>query len=70
MVNAGGVVRVDRRLLLGTDTQLEEALFHSEDSSALSTSSIDRHNLTIRQGWAYLRRRTPCHAQRTEFLEG
>ncbi len=64
------VVRVDRRLLLGTPAELEEALFHSEDSSTLNTSFIERHNLTVRQGCAYLGRRTPCHARRTEFLEG
>ena len=64
------VVRVDRRLLLGTDPELDEALFHSEDSSTLNTSFIERHNLTIRQGCSYLGRRTPCHARRTEFLEG
>ncbi len=64
------VVRVDRRLLLGTQAELEEALFHSEDSSSLNTSFVERHNLTIRQGCSYLGRRTPCHARRTEFLEG
>ena len=64
------VVRVDRRLLLGTDAELEEALLFSEDSSTLNTSFIERHNLTIRQGSAYLGRRTPCHARRTEFLVG
>jgi IS1 family transposase len=64
------VVRVDRRLLLGTQAELEEALFCSEDSSTLNTSFIERHNLTIRQGCSYLGRRTPCHARRTEFLEG
>ena len=64
------VVRVDRRVLLGTQAELEEALFHSEDSSTLNTSFIERHNLTIRQGCSYLGRRTPCHARRTEFLEG
>ena len=57
-------------LLLGTDAQLEEALFYSEDSSTLNTSFIERHNLTIRQGCSYLGRRTPCHARRAEFLEG
>ena len=31
---------------------------------------MERHNLTIRQGCSYLGRRTPCHARRTEFLEG
>ena len=64
------VVRVDRRLLLGTQAELEEALFYSEDSTTLNTSFIERHNLTIRQGCSYLGRRTPCHARRTEFLEG
>ena len=64
------VVQVDRRVLLGTQAELEEALFHSEDSSTLNTSFIERHNLTIRQGCSYLGRRTPCHARRTEFLEG
>ena len=48
------VVRVDRRLLLGSAAELEEALFHSEDSSTLNTSFIERHNLSIRQGCAYL----------------
>ncbi len=64
------VVHVDRRLLLGRRSDLEEALFHSEDSSTLNTAFIERHNLTIRQGCSYLGRRTPCHARRTEFLEG
>jgi len=64
------VVRVDRRLVLGTQAELEEALFHSEDSNTLNTSFIERHNLIIRQGCSYLGRRTPCHARRTEFLEG
>ncbi len=44
--------------------------FHSEDSSTLNTSFVERHNLTIRQGSAYLGRRTPCHAQCTESLVG
>ena len=44
------VVRVDRRLLLGTPLELNEALFHSEDSSTLNPSFVERHNLTIRQG--------------------
>ena len=64
------VVRVDRRLLPGRHADLEEALFHSEDSTSLNTAFIERHNLTIRQGCSYLGRRTPCHARRTESLEG
>ena len=54
------VVRVDRRLLLGTQGELEEALFHSEDSSTLNTSFVERHNLTIRG----------CSYGCVEFLEG
>ena len=34
------VVRVNRRLLLGTQAQLEEAVFESEDSSTLNTSFV------------------------------
>ena len=64
------VVRVDRRLLLGTGAELERALFHSEDSSTLNASFVERHNLTIRQGSAYLGRRSPCHNRHTEFLVG
>jgi IS1 family transposase len=62
------VVRVDRRLLLGTEAELEQALLHSEDSSTLNSSFIERHNLTLRQGCSYLGRRTPCHARRDESL--
>jgi len=62
------VIRVDCRLLLGTKSELEEALFRSEDSSTLNTSFVERHNLTIRQGSAYLGRRTPCYARLIESL--
>jgi hypothetical protein len=48
---------------------LEEALRHSEDSSKLNTSFIERLNLTIRQGSAYLCRPTICHARWKERLE-
>ena len=64
------VIHVDRRLLLGTKSELEEALFHSEDSSTLNTSFVERHNLTIRQGSAYLGRRTPGHARHSRYLIG
>jgi hypothetical protein len=64
------VIRIDRRLQLGAKSELEEALFHSEDSSTLNTSFVERHNLTIRQGSAYLGRRTPCHARHSGSLKG
>jgi hypothetical protein len=63
-------VKVERRALLGAALRFEEALTNSEDSSTLNTSFIERLNLTIRQGSAYLRRRSPCHARSKERLEG
>jgi len=48
---------------------LEEALSNSEDSETLNTSFIERLNLTIRQGTAYLCRRTICQARSRERLE-
>ena len=63
------VTRVTRRLIFGTAEQLAELLFQSEDSSTLNTSFVERHNLTIRQGVAYLGRRTACHARKAECLD-
>jgi transposase-like protein/IS1 family transposase len=57
------VVKVDRYRVIGSRWQLEEALIRSEDSSKLNTSFIERLNLTIRQGSAYLYRRSACHAR-------
>ena len=42
----------------------------SEDSETLNTSFVERLNLTIRQGSAYLRRRSPCHARGADQLRG
>jgi len=63
------VTRVDKRLIVGSPSDLDEALFRSEDSSDLNTSFIERMNLTIRQGSAYLCRRSPCHARSRQRLE-
>ena len=57
------VVSIDRKLLIGSRDQLEDALYRSEDSDTLNTSFVERHNLTIRQGSSYLRRRTAAHAR-------
>lgn len=57
------VVRVERRLKIGTVTRLGDALLESEDSETLNTSFVERLNLTIRQGSAYLRRRSTSHAR-------
>jgi IS1 family transposase len=62
------VVRVERRVKIGTATRLKAALWESEDSETLNTSFIERLNLTIRQGSAYLRRRSPCHARGADQL--
>jgi transposase-like protein/IS1 family transposase len=63
------VVKVERRAIVGTEGRLEERLQRSEDSSTVNTSFIERLNLTIRQGSAYLCRRTICHARRRQRLE-
>jgi len=63
------VIKVERRAVIGAAWRLEQALCDSEDSSKLNTSFIERLNLTIRQGSAYLFRRTICHARWEERLE-
>ena len=49
--------------------RLKQALRDSEDSVKLNTSFVERLNLTIRQGSAYLGRRTICQARWKERLE-
>ncbi len=63
------VTKVDRRRIIGSKCQLEEVLFLSEDSEKLNTAFIERLNLTVRQGSAYLNRKSPCHARSKEQLE-
>jgi IS1 family transposase len=63
------IVKVERRALMGAAWRLEKALHYSEDSSKLNTSFIERLNLTIRRGSAYLFRRTICQARWKERLE-
>ena len=63
------MVRVDRRAVIGAAWRFDEALTHSEDSSTVNTSFIERLNLTIRQRAAYLSRRTLSHARATDTLE-
>ena len=64
------LVRVERRVKIGTASRLNAALLASEDSETLNTSFVERINLTIRQGSAYLRRRSPCHARGVDQLRG
>jgi IS1 family transposase len=66
--NKNRVIKVDRRLIIGTKLKMEQLLFESEDSSTINTSFIERLNLTIRQGCAYLGRRTACHSRHKDLL--
>jgi hypothetical protein len=63
------VINVERELTRGAPWKLEQALSESEDSSTLSTSFIERLNLSIRQGSAYLCRRSLCHSHWKTRLE-
>ena len=63
------IVKVERRMVLGGAWRLQQALRDSEDSVKLNTSFVERLNLTIRQGSAYLGRRTTCHARWKQRLE-
>jgi len=63
------VTKVERKLVFGSRQQFEGALYKSEDSCSLNTAFIERLNLTIRQGSAYLGRKTPCHARNGEYLD-
>ena len=63
------VVRVGTKLIVGSEWRLADALEESEDSTKLNTSFIERLNLTIRQGCAYLRRRSPCYARKKRTLD-
>jgi IS1 family transposase len=63
------VIQVERELVRGARWRLEQALADSEDSSTLNTSFVERLNLTIRQGSAYLCRRSLCHSRWRTRLE-
>ena len=63
-------VRGDTTKGRGKARRFDEALTHSEDSSTMNTSFIERLNLTIRQSSAYLSRRTLSHARATDTLDG
>ncbi len=62
------VSTVEYRTIVGAQWQMDEALAASEDSSTINTSFIERLNLTVRQGSAYLRRKTLCHARLDEHM--
>ena len=63
-----GVAKVERLVVIGSPRQLADALENSEDSEKLNTAFIERQNLTVRHGSAYLCRRSLCHAKLEEKL--
>jgi transposase-like protein/IS1 family transposase len=62
------VVKVQRIAVIGTRCEMAAALERSEDSTTLNTSFIERLNLVIRQGSAYLTRRGSAHSRSVERL--
>ena len=62
--------KAERRRRIGTAGRLQAALWESADSETLHTSFVERLNPTIRQGSAYVRRRSPCHARGADQLHG
>ena len=62
------VIRVERKALIGAG-RLKQALRDSEDSETLNTSFVERLNLTLRQGSAYLVRRTLGRARWKQCLD-
>ena len=63
------VVKVERIARMGATWRWKEFWRTSEDSKKLNTLYIERLNLTIRQGSAYLHRRTLSHARWVARLE-
>ena len=64
------VTQVTRKLIMGTQEQLENCLLNSEDSETINTSFVERDNLTIRRGNSYLHRKTASHARDVGLLDG
>ena len=62
------IIKVERRAIIGTTCQLEQALLKSEDSSQPNTSYVERLNLTLRQSLAALARKSPSHPRCSQRL--
>ena len=67
-IRKGRVVRADRRLVIGQDWMLDEALGRSEDSKTINTAYVERLNLTIRRSLACLQRKTTAMCRSEESL--
>lgn len=64
------VTKVERKYMIDSKQQIEDALACSEDSGKLNTSFIERLNLAIRRNDSYLHRKTPAHARYGNRLRG
>ncbi len=62
------IIKVEKRMIIGSKNQIEKALQESDDSTTINTSFIERLNLTIRQSTACLTRRTTCFSRFPEYL--
>lgn len=69
-VRGNRVVRVDRKLVLGSKDDLDTFFSNSEDSKKINTSYIERLNLFKRNSCAALRRKTSCAAKVADALLG
>ena len=65
----GHVLKTRRNDRVGR-VERRRRMWESEDSETLHTSFVERLNLTIRQGSASVRRRSPCHARGADQLHG
>jgi len=70
MIRKNRIVKVGEELVLGRAHQLEELLENSECSSKINTAFIERLNLTIRQGSAFLNRRTAAFSREERCFQG
>jgi hypothetical protein len=59
MIKKNRFVKVGTKLVIASEWRLEDAPEESNDSTKLNATFVERLNLTIRQGSAYLNRRSP-----------
>lgn len=62
------VTKVEQKIIIGEEWQIQMALKLSEDSEKLNTAFIERLNLTVRRGCSYLQRKTNGPARIPESL--
>lgn len=65
---SAGVFEIQRRIVQGSQQQVESLLQRSQGGGVINTAYIERFNATCRQRLAPLARRTRCPAQQTDTL--